>query len=119
MRVCIHTANYVSSDWDGKSQGIWVQDFPKLTEAYKGSCDVNNLRDFGHDLYEYFSFIGGWNVSRIMAHDFRFATADIVASVPGYHKHHRRKVSVAVTESAEGSLTRQNTEPLANGDNGA
>jgi len=32
MRVCVHTANLIESDWKYKTQGAYVQDFPLKTD---------------------------------------------------------------------------------------
>jgi hypothetical protein len=32
LRVCVHTANLIESDWKYKTQGAYLQDFPRKTD---------------------------------------------------------------------------------------
>jgi len=81
-RIAIHTSNYIISDWDRKSQGIWVQDFPRATSA------SSHTTEFSEYLQGYFRVVGGpWDPIRVLSqYDFTNATVDLIASVPGYHQ---------------------------------
>lgn len=37
VRISVHTANYVWLDWVEKTQGVWIQDFPRKAESQRGS----------------------------------------------------------------------------------
>lgn len=52
VRVIVHTANLIYVDWNNKSQGLWMQDFPwkDQTNPIKGS-------GFENDLIEYLSML--------------------------------------------------------------
>lgn len=48
VRIIVHTANLIHVDWNNKSQGLWMQDFPLK--------DQNNLSEecgFENDLIDY------------------------------------------------------------------
>jgi hypothetical protein len=49
VRVIVHTANLIHVDWNNKSQGLWMQDFPWKTDACKGK----KSSVFENDLVEY------------------------------------------------------------------
>jgi tyrosyl-DNA phosphodiesterase-1 len=49
VRVIVHTANLIHVDWNNKSQGLWMQDFPWNTDACKGK----KSSVFENDLVEY------------------------------------------------------------------
>lgn len=48
VRVVVHTANLIYVDWNNKSQGLWMQDFPYKSEDAKDSKSA-----FENDLVEY------------------------------------------------------------------
>ena len=52
VRIIVHTANLIHVDWNNKSQGLWMQDFPwkDLNSLSKGS-------GFENDLVEYLSML--------------------------------------------------------------
>ncbi|KAF5182314.1 Tyrosyl-dna phosphodiesterase [Thalictrum thalictroides] len=50
LRVVIHTSNLISVDWNNKSQGLWMQDFP-----WKDEKDQSRSCGFENDLVEYLS----------------------------------------------------------------
>lgn len=52
VRVIIHTANLIYVDWNNKSQGLWMQDFPwKIQkELSKGCAFENDLIDYLNEL---------------------------------------------------------------------
>ena len=48
VRVIIHTANLIYVDWNNKTQGLWMQDFP-----WKDEKDANKGCGFESDLLDY------------------------------------------------------------------
>jgi hypothetical protein len=49
VRIVVHTANLIYIDWNNKSQGLWMQDFP-----YKsGVAQDSKPSPFENDLVEY------------------------------------------------------------------
>lgn len=104
VRVAIFTANFISIDWNNKTQGVWYQDFglkvladssdeeEEEKEAKSSSTEEGSkikLPDFEADLVGYLSALG----SPVAAfcrelHRFDFSTARValVPSIPGVHK---------------------------------
>ncbi|KAK6932362.1 Tyrosyl-DNA phosphodiesterase I [Dillenia turbinata] len=95
VRVIIHTANLIYVDWNNKSQGLWMQDFPwKKDQSNPGKgCG------FETDLVDYLSALK-WpefmvnlpshgtfkiNPSFFKNFDYSSAAVRLIASVPGYH----------------------------------
>ncbi|GKV41727.1 hypothetical protein SLEP1_g49225 [Rubroshorea leprosula] len=94
VRIIVHTANLIYVDWNNKSQGLWMQDFP-----WK---DENNMKKgcgFENDLIDYLGALK-WpeftanlpslgnikiNPSFFRKFDYSGAAVRLVASVPGYH----------------------------------
>ncbi|XP_039796383.1 tyrosyl-DNA phosphodiesterase 1-like isoform X2 [Panicum virgatum] len=64
IRVVVHTANMIHVDWNNKSQGLWMQDFP-----WKDAKDINKKVPFENDLVDYLSAL----------------KVRLIGSVPGYH----------------------------------
>lgn len=96
VRIIVHTANLIYIDWNNKSQGLWMQDFP-----YKSGVGQDSKSSpFENDLVEYLQALewGGCtaNVSglgevRVNAaffrrFDYSSALVRLVGSVPGYHQ---------------------------------
>ncbi|CAA7394486.1 unnamed protein product [Spirodela intermedia] len=94
LRVIIHTANLIYVDWNNKTQGLWMQDFPLKDETrLKEGCPFEN------DLVDYLNAlkwpelsinlpsIGPANInpSFFRRFDYSNAMVRLVASVPGYH----------------------------------
>lgn len=50
VRVIVHTANLIYVDWNNKSQGLWMQDFP-----WKDRNSLSKGSGFENDLVEYLS----------------------------------------------------------------
>lgn len=50
VRVVVHTANLIYVDWNNKTQGLWMQDFP-----WKEKNSLNNGSLFENDLVDYLS----------------------------------------------------------------
>lgn len=48
VRIVVHTANLIYVDWNNKSQGLWMQDFP-----WKNSNPPNKGSGFESDLVDY------------------------------------------------------------------
>ena len=51
VRVIVHTANLIFVDWNNKSQGLWMQDFPWEEEEPGKGCGFEN------DLVDYLSVL--------------------------------------------------------------
>lgn len=89
LRVCVRTFNDLYSDVHGKSQALYVQDFP--VRAEKGSCSGGTScedafgTDFEQHLKRYLHHCGGFDPASLDAYDFSSAAVALVASVPGYH----------------------------------
>eukprot|EP00249_Psilotum_nudum_P000761 c12868_g1_i1 orf=506-2593(-) len=99
VRVIVHTANLIYVDWNCKTQGLWMQDFPYKNEGSGGASPFEN------DLVEYFEALK-WsgctfdlfghgslqvNASFLRKFDYSSASVRLVASVPGYHQGHELK----------------------------
>jgi tyrosyl-DNA phosphodiesterase-1 len=50
VRVIVHTANLIYVDWNNKSQGLWMQDFP-----WKDQNSPSKGCGFETDLIDYLS----------------------------------------------------------------
>ncbi|CAI5700601.1 unnamed protein product [Peronospora effusa] len=97
VRVAIFTANFLSNDWNTKTQGVWYQDFglKVLTDSEDEEKKEESVRrstttaDFETDLVEYLSSLGD-QVKRfcreLKCYDFSTARVLLVPSVPGVHK---------------------------------
>ncbi|MFS7905158.1 putative phosphodiesterase I [Helianthus anomalus] len=93
VRIIVHTANLIYVDWNNKSQGLWMQDFPwKHDGSDKGSGFESDLIDylsalklpeFSVQLPERGNF--SLNASFFKKFDYSKATVRLIASVPGYH----------------------------------
>ncbi|XP_052182395.1 tyrosyl-DNA phosphodiesterase 1 isoform X2 [Diospyros lotus] len=95
VRIIVHTANLIYVDWNNKSQGLWMQDFP-----WKDQNSSNKGSEFETDLIDYLSTLkwpefnvnlpalGNLNVnaSFFKKFDYSCAMVRLIASVPGYHK---------------------------------
>ncbi|KAK0578297.1 hypothetical protein LWI29_008219 [Acer saccharum] len=94
VRIIVHTANLIHVDWNNKSQGLWMQDFPwKDQSTLRPGCGFEN------DLVDYLSALkwpefnanlpglGNFkiNPSFFKKFDYSSATVRLIASVPGYH----------------------------------
>ncbi|KAL8143841.1 hypothetical protein V2J09_016873 [Rumex salicifolius] len=94
VRVVVHTANLIYVDWNNKTQGLWMQDFP-----WKGQSNLNEVSEFENDLVDYLSVLklpeftanlptlGSFkiNSSFFKKFDYGDAVVRLVGSVPGYH----------------------------------
>ncbi|KAJ9689606.1 hypothetical protein PVL29_012348 [Vitis rotundifolia] len=94
VRIIVHTANLIYVDWNNKSQGLWMQDFPwKVQKELSKGCAFEN------DLIDYLSVLkwpefttnlpalGSFNInsSFFKKFDYSNAVVRLIASVPGYH----------------------------------
>ncbi|PAN14246.1 hypothetical protein PAHAL_2G394200 [Panicum hallii] len=94
IRVVVHTANMIHVDWNNKSQGLWMQDFP-----WKDAKDINKKVPFENDMVDYLSALK-WpefrvnlpgvgdvniNASFFRRFDYSSAMVRLIGSVPGYH----------------------------------
>lgn len=100
VRVAIFTANFISIDWDNKSQGVWHQDFglkllddssdeEKQSKTSSAEKRSRKQLDFETDLTEYLSALGAPVVTfcrELARFDFSTASVALVPSIPGYHK---------------------------------
>ncbi|CAM9540942.1 unnamed protein product, partial [Heterosigma akashiwo] len=85
VRVAIMTNNFIEQDWQGKSQGIWVQDFPLKADGLKEAPS-----DFESDLVNYIHHLGGPTktaADEIRNFSFQSANTILIPCVPGYHQH--------------------------------
>ncbi|KAK7308146.1 hypothetical protein VNO77_41743 [Canavalia gladiata] len=94
VRVIVHTANLIYVDWNNKSQGLWMQDFP-----WKDQNSLSKRSGFENDLVEYLSMLkwpefsskvpsfGNLSIcpSFFKKFDYSDAMVRLIASVPGYH----------------------------------
>ncbi|CAL9230355.1 unnamed protein product [Arabidopsis halleri] len=95
VRVVVHTANLIHVDWNNKSQGLWMQDFPWKDD----DKDPPKGCGFEGDLIDYLTVLkwpefsanlpGRGNVKINAAFfkkfDYSDAKVRLIASVPGYH----------------------------------
>ncbi|XP_059623908.1 tyrosyl-DNA phosphodiesterase 1 [Cornus florida] len=94
VRIIVHTANLIHVDWNNKSQGLWMQDFP-----WKDQNNPSKGCGFESDLVDYLSALK-WpefnvnlptlgniriNSSFFKKFDYSNAGVRLIASVPGYH----------------------------------
>ncbi|RUS34182.1 hypothetical protein BC938DRAFT_482062 [Jimgerdemannia flammicorona] len=88
MRVVIHTANLVSSDWRNKTQAVYTSPVLHKKRSPQLSSSPAEMSMFEKDLTDYFKAYGH-QLSRFCElfkdYDFSECKAIIVASVPGYH----------------------------------
>ncbi|EOY28605.1 Tyrosyl-DNA phosphodiesterase-related isoform 1 [Theobroma cacao] len=94
VRVIVHTANLIYVDWNNKSQGLWMQDFPwkDQNNSKKGCGFENDLIDYLSTLKwpEFtanFPALGNFNINSTFFKKFDYSNARVrlIASVPGYH----------------------------------
>ncbi|XP_024530041.1 tyrosyl-DNA phosphodiesterase 1 [Selaginella moellendorffii] len=94
VRVVVHTANLINIDWNNKTQGLWMQDFP-----LKSMTGITTASDFENDLVDYLTALE-WsgctvdvqhhgqmkiNASYFRNFDFSNAAVRLIGSIPGYH----------------------------------
>ncbi|CAK9146811.1 unnamed protein product [Ilex paraguariensis] len=94
VRIIVHTANLIHVDWNNKSQGLWMQDFP-----WKDQNSSSKACGFESDLIDYLSALkwpefnanlpalGSFNInsSFFKKFDYSSAVVRLIASIPGYH----------------------------------
>ncbi|KAL0398727.1 UNVERIFIED_CONTAM: Tyrosyl-DNA phosphodiesterase 1 [Sesamum radiatum] len=94
VRVIIHTANLIYVDWNNKTQGLWMQDFP-----WKDQNSTSNGCGFENDLIDYLGALkwpafnanlpptGSFTINPYFFKKFDYSSAVVrlIASVPGYH----------------------------------
>jgi tyrosyl-DNA phosphodiesterase-1 len=100
IRIIIHTANLVYCDFNNKSQSAFIQDFP-----LKSATGTTSTSDFEEELIQYVEKLGlqrdttNQMKTIISLHDYSFARAKIVASVPSkpfeFHGNDMRKFGQA------------------------
>ncbi|CAN0913576.1 Tyrosyl-DNA phosphodiesterase 1 [Linum grandiflorum] len=94
VRVIVHTANLIYVDWNNKTQGLWMQDFP-----WKDENNTNKGCGFETDLIDYLGALK-WpeftarlpslgsvkiNASFFKKFDYSDARVRLISYVPGYH----------------------------------
>uniref|UniRef100_A0A0A9GJG6 Tyrosyl-DNA phosphodiesterase 1 n=1 Tax=Arundo donax TaxID=35708 RepID=A0A0A9GJG6_ARUDO len=94
IRIVVHTANLIHVDWNNKSQGLWMQNFP-----WKDAKDINKKVPFENDLVDYLSalkwpefrvklpVVGDVNINAAFFRKFDYSSSMVrlIGSVPGYH----------------------------------
>ncbi|KDO33589.1 hypothetical protein SPRG_19221 [Saprolegnia parasitica CBS 223.65] len=84
VRVAIFTANFVASDWDAKTQGVWYQDFP-----LRSTTATESTTDFEKELRQYLSAlhasVATMAAEKLPLYDFDAASVTLIASVPGVY----------------------------------
>ncbi|KAJ1611236.1 tyrosyl-DNA phodphodiesterase 1 (tdp1) [Cryptosporidium canis] len=82
IRFIITSANLTQSDWELKSQSIWVQDFFQCDKYI--SCEfIEYLHTFLQNILGGCSLEKFW-INKIQKFDFEDSTVKLIASVPGY-----------------------------------
>ncbi|KAF1791235.1 Tyrosyl-DNA phosphodiesterase C-terminal domain [Phytophthora cactorum] len=89
----IFTANFLSNDWNTKTQGLWYQDFGLKvladSEDEEKEAVAGSSGDFEADLVHYLSSLGApvkLFCGELKRFDFSTARVALVPSVPGVHK---------------------------------
>lgn len=93
LRVAITTANLIQKDYERKTQGIWLQDFPKKrggASSASSSQGSGLAQDFEDTLVDYFGHMGNerqlqFQPSSLRHYDYSAVRVALVTSVPGYH----------------------------------
>ena len=94
VRVVVHTSNLISSDWENRTQGIWVsQKCPVMNQSAVSNDKIENKGDsetkFKLCLLRYLNYyeVSVLNpfLEKIKACDFSAVNAFFVGSVPGSH----------------------------------
>ncbi|KAL0363254.1 UNVERIFIED_CONTAM: Tyrosyl-DNA phosphodiesterase 1 [Sesamum calycinum] len=94
LRVIIHTANLIYVDWNNKTQGLWMQDFPwkDQNSTSKGCGFENDLIDYlgalkWHEFNVKLPPLGSFSINPYFFKKFDYSSAVVrlIASVPGYH----------------------------------
>ncbi|XP_044461851.1 tyrosyl-DNA phosphodiesterase 1 isoform X2 [Mangifera indica] len=94
VRIIVHTANLIYVDWNNKTQGLWMQDFP-----WKDLNSPSKACGFETDLIDYLSALkwpefsanipalGNFKINSSFFRKFDYSSAMVrlIASVPGYH----------------------------------
>jgi len=83
IRVAVTTANLLPSDYNRKTQGLWVQDFP-LKIKQENTSPGHLARDFQSTLEDYVKRLGV--PTKFDDYSFENVKVVLLTSVPGYHK---------------------------------
>ncbi|RLN73418.1 hypothetical protein BBJ28_00011924 [Nothophytophthora sp. Chile5] len=98
VRVAIFTANFLSGDWNCKTQGVWYQDFDLKVVGDSGdeeegpviaAASPAAVHDFEADLVLYLSSLGHQVklfCGELKRFDYSTARVALIPSVPGVHK---------------------------------
>ncbi|RNE99891.1 putative tyrosyl-DNA Phosphodiesterase (Tdp1) [Trypanosoma rangeli] len=104
IRVAVFTANFIHEDWAYKTQGIYVQDFPRFPTLFKSAQANTTYSDgitnrgnrFKSELLRYLNHYGIFSnfkgkvsipISMFDEINFDSVSVDIIASIPGYHRY--------------------------------
>ncbi|XP_054269494.1 probable tyrosyl-DNA phosphodiesterase isoform X2 [Macrosteles quadrilineatus] len=90
VRVCVHTANLVESDWDNRAQGVWLSPLCPALSLDADSAAGESPTNFKQDLMQYLSAyrrpeLQPW-LGKLRRADFSNVNVFFVASTPGSHK---------------------------------
>jgi len=89
IRVAIFTNNFIEQDWRYKSNGIFVQDFPRRKESSQLNPEIKQWHQFGPVLAHYLSKLDGPAIEfsqLISQYDYSNARCALVPSIPGKHR---------------------------------
>lgn len=90
LRIVIHTANMVPTDWSKKTQGVWISPILPLLGNSVDNCQTK----FKEDLLEYLSQYKSKNIKKwhtlIQKYNFNSVKVFLISSVPGRHKDAQR-----------------------------
>ncbi|KAM7273264.1 hypothetical protein ACFE04_027928 [Oxalis oulophora] len=102
IRVVITSANLNAGQWNGVTNTIWWQDFPRATvpdysslflQTSEGERNQDLISDFAAQLAGFMSSLlidvpsQGYWIAELAKYDFTGAVGHLVASVPGIHSH--------------------------------
>src|SRR5579863_2112406 len=83
LRIVVSTANLLEIDYDRKTQGLWVQDFPKINEDNE-VVKSELAMDFKYTLHDYLTRLD-LNADFLNNYSFNDVKIVLITSVPGYH----------------------------------
>ncbi|EME28681.1 tyrosyl-DNA phosphodiesterase 1 [Galdieria sulphuraria] len=81
VRFVLTTANMIQSDWEYKTQGMFLKDFPQKTGELKSCPFLETMDDYLSALGEPLRYYR----SLLCQYDFSKAGVVLIPSVPGYH----------------------------------
>ncbi|XP_057366937.1 probable tyrosyl-DNA phosphodiesterase [Daphnia carinata] len=94
LRIVVHTGNLIESDWEDRTQGIWVSPScpPLLSKAGENTGDGDSVTGFKRDLLRYletYSLVAlkPW-IEKIQQADMSHINVCFIPSSPGSHPIH-------------------------------